>query len=317
MKETKRRLGRGLDSLLSSTRIKEIDHVAGQKIKEPLPDSSVAISPANVTPVQSPHGDDMVVHIPVDQVLVNPHQPRRHWDEERLQHLAESIRANGLIQPVIVRQMGEGYQLIAGERRLRATKIAGKTTILAVIRQASEQQVVEWALVENIHRDDLDPIERAHAYRHYIDHFLLTQEQAALKLGEDRTTIANYMRLLDLPEEVRSLLSGGKISMGHARALLGIRDAKIMTELAQSIPDKHLTVRDIEKIVRNLNAQTHFADRPAEPRKPHIVDLEREMSQKLGTKVLIKPQGHKGHRGKIIIEFYNLDDFDRIRDMLQ
>ncbi len=259
---------------------------------------------------------EKVLKLPIDKINRNPHQPRINWNEEKLLELAESIKANGLIQPVLVRTMGDGYQLIAGERRLRAARIAKQKDILAIIRNASEEQMLEWALIENIHRADLNPLERANAYKNYVNNFSLSQQQAAQRIGEDRSTIANYMRLLELPEEIKQLLNDEKISMGHARALLAVDDKHQQLRLADMIISQNLSVRDIERKIQNLQHGPQNT-KPQPPEKSdHIIELEREMSQSLGTKVVIKTAGKKRHRGKILIEFYNLDDFDRLKEKL-
>jgi len=185
--EVKKRLGRGLDSLLSSTRIQEIENASAysKTTYEPIGD---ALSRS-----------DAVIELPVGRITSNPHQPRKKWNETELMELSDSIKANGIIQPILVRPLGANYQLIAGEKRLRAAIQAQKSTIPAIVRHATEEQMLEWALIENIHRADLNAIERARAYKSYITTFSLSQQEVAQRLGEDRSTIANYMRLLELP----------------------------------------------------------------------------------------------------------------------
>lgn len=302
MSETKRRLGKGLNSLLSSTRLQEIEQ------------SSPVVQDADSA---SEKPGERILSLPIEKISTNPHQPRQHWNEQKLLDLADSIKANGLIQPIIVRSLNSGFQLIAGERRLRASQMAGLKTIPAVIRDATEEQMLEWALVENIHRADLSPIERARAYQHYLKSFSLTQETAAGKLGEDRSTIANYVRLLELSDDIQKLLAAGAITMGHARALLSLEDPLQRSKLAQLIIAKKLSVRDVERQVQVLkNPPTEALKQPENP-SPLIQELQQQMTQALGTKVVIKTVGKKARRGKIIIEFYNLDDFDRIKEKLQ
>lgn len=302
MKETKRKLGKGLSTLLSDSRIREIDPAR--------PIGGVG-SPADVTSRLT--SGATVSHIPVEKVLNNPHQPRQSWNEQKLMDLAESIKQNGLIQPILVRQMGDSYQLIAGERRLRATQIAGHTTIPSIIRHASEEQMIEWALVENIHRADLNPMERAKAYNHYIKAFELTQEDIAARLGEDRSTIANYLRLLDMTQEEQQLIANEELSFGHAKALLGIPDTKQRVEFAKVVALQKYSVRETERRIRDLKRSSIVRTKE---RKPHLFELEEEFTRVLGTKVTIKTYGPKGHRGKIIVDFYNLDDFGRIQEQL-
>jgi len=305
MAETKKRLGKGLDSLLSATRLRELDEISTVRSTSP-PDTTNRTNTL-----------DRIVEIPVDKINRNPHQPRQNWDEKKIFDLAESIKANGVIQPILIRPMGQGYQLIVGERRLRAAQLAGKETIPAIIRDASEEQTLEWALVENIHRADLNPTERARAYQHYLKTFSLTQDQAAQRLGEDRSTIANYIRLLELSGEIRQMIAESRISMGHARALLGVVDVLQRQRLAELTVRKKLSVRQLEEIVRN-NRNEKEKNSDEKPRKDaHILELEQELSQTLSTRVMIKTIGRKAHRGRIIIEYYNLDDFDRIRERLR
>lgn len=303
MADTKKRLGRGLNSLLSSTRMHEINDTISQSNAEQI-----------ATERSSP--EYRVCDLPIEDIRTNPHQPRNHWDEKKLFELADSIKINGLIQPVIVRPMGDGYQLIAGERRLRAVGIAGKEVIPAIIKSATEDQMLEWALVENIHRADLNPLERAQAYQNYISNFSLTQNEASVRLGEDRSTIANYMRLLELPQEIKQMLSRQEMTMGHARALLAFNSPEKQIHWAHKVIEKSLSVRELEKQI-----QAELRNEAAEPKKEkvksaHLQELENEITQSLGTRVSIRTSGRKGHRGKIVIEFYNLDDFDRIREKL-
>ena len=301
--EVKKRLGRGLDSLLSSTRIHEIE----EEVRQSGPDTQI--------PIDRKFVGTAVVDLPIDKIHRNPHQPRQNWDDGKLFELAESIKANGLIQPILVRQMGDGYQLIAGERRLRAMRMVGLQSIPSIVKQASEEQVMEWALIENIHRSDLSVLERANAYEHYIKYFSLTQQQAAERLGEDRSTIANYIRLRELPEEIKSMLQDGILSMGQARALLGVSDAHKQVELAEVVVKKNMSVRELEKRVK-LEQQEKKPTEKTENKNANIIELERELTRSTGTKVTIKTMRTKQHRGSIVIEFYNLDDFDRIKERL-
>jgi len=299
MVDSKKRLGRGMESLVSTSRFEELRR--GET-------DSRALGMGTATRRQ------YVAELPIDKISANPHQPRRDWDEPKLQELAASIRSSGLIHPVVVRPMGGGFQLVAGERRLRAARLAGQTAIPAIVRDASEDQMLEWALVENIQRADLNPVERARAYRHYIDQCSVTQQEAAERLGQDRATIANYMRLLELPEIIRDMLAGGRLSMGHARALLAVSGEHVQVRLAERVVAENLSVRRLEGLVRAEVAGP--VERRAPQRSPHIEELEREMTQSLGLRVRIRSTGSKGHRGAIVIEFHSLDDFDRVRGRL-
>ena len=305
MAETKRRLGRGLDSLLSSTRLRAMENEAAG---EEGVSSQLLVNTGDMR--------GLVAEVPLAAIHRNPHQPRQHWDEQRLLSLAESIKQNGVIQPVLLRPMGDGFQLIAGERRLRGTKLAGLATIPAIVRDATEEQMLEWALVENIHRADLNPIERARGYQRYLKQFSLTQETAAKRLGEDRSTIANYVRLLELSEELQQWMTEGRLSMGHGRALLGVTDAKLRLKLASLAIEQNWSVRQMERHLQEEKQQVGKADRKERQKDAHILDLEREMTRNIGSKVTIEERGRKKHQGKIVIEFYSLDDFDRIRERL-
>jgi len=302
MKEAKKRLGKGLSTLLSDSRMRDLDQTKAVGVPEQATGVTDRLT-AGVT----------VSNLPVDKVVRNPHQPRQNWNEPKLKELAESIKQNGLIQPILVRQMGDSYQLIAGERRLRAMQMAGKTSIPAIIRHATEEQMIEWALIENIHRTDLNPIERAQAYDHYLKTFKLNQEEVAARLGEERATIANYVRLLDLTKEEQQLIADEELSFGHAKALLGIPDVRQRAEFARVVAVQKYSVRETERRIQDIKRSSTVRIRE---QKPHLFELEDEFCRVLGTKVKIKTYGRRGHRGKIIIDFYNLDDFERIREQL-
>ena len=244
-REKPKHLGRGLQSLLSpiTSISNESDHVFSST-------STVSNFP--------PDKDlrDSLQKISIDSISPNPYQARTVWNEQELSELTESIRANGIIQPIIVRPTGTGFQLIAGERRLRAAEMASLTSIPALVRRASDEQLHEWALVENIHRVDLNPIERAKAYQEYVSTFSLTQAEAAERLGEDRSAIANYIRLLDLPSEIKQMLAENKLSMGHARAILALPTDELRRKLANRAMAGRLSVREVERLVRKYLAGT-------------------------------------------------------------
>jgi ParB family chromosome partitioning protein len=253
--------------------------------------------------------------LPLDAIQANPYQARTVWNEEDLRELAESIKANGVVQPVIVRPYQGNYQLIAGERRFRAAQKAGLATIPAVVREVSDEQLFEWSLVENIHRRDLNPLERAKAYQHYLGAFSLTQSEAAGRLGEDRSVIANYLRLLDLPEELKQMLADGRLSMGHARAILALPTDELRRKLANRALAGRLSVREVERLVR-----MHLAEQPVQKPSPrakaaNIVDLEGKLCRHLGARVSIDTKKN-GRSGRIMIQFDSLDEFDRITDVL-
>jgi ParB family chromosome partitioning protein len=301
-REKPKRLGRGLQSLLSPI-------IFGTaEANQPSPDPAIA---PNFPPDKELH--DSLKEISIDAIVPNPYQARTVWDEQELADLAESIRANGVIQPIIVRPAESGYQLIAGERRFRAAQLASLTTIPALVRQATDQQLLELALIENIHRTDLNPLERAKAYQNYFNTFSLTQAEAAQRLGEDRSVIANYLRLLDLPDEIKQMLVRRQLNMGHARAILALPTDELRRKLANRAMAGRLSVREVERLVRKYLTGTEQARTTVRSKPAHILDLESKLSSQLGTRVSIETRKN-GQRGKIIIEFYSLDEFDRIAE---
>jgi len=303
-REKPKHLGRGLASLLGPITSNPTE--PNQAI--PI----VAIAP-KFLPDKELHSS--LQEISIDDISPNPYQPRMVWDEQELAGLAESIKSNGVVQPIIVRPAGAGYQLIAGERRLRAAKLASLMTIPALVRRAGDKQLLELALVENIHRTDLNPIERAKAYQNYLNTFSLTQAEAAERLGEDRSVIANYLRLLDLPDEVRQMLIDGQLTMGHARAMLALPTDELRRKLANRAMAGRLSVREVERLVRKYLTGISQAKKTVSSKPAHVLDLESKLSSQLGTKVSIET--HKnGQRGKIVIEFYSLDEFDRITERI-
>jgi ParB family chromosome partitioning protein len=278
---TERKLGRGLDSLLGETRLNEAEEV---------------------------------LRLALDQIRAGPHQPRGDFDETRLAELAASIKETGVLQPIIVRPGATGYEIVAGERRFRAAKLSGLTEIPAIVRRYSDDEVLVLSLVENIQRQDLNAIDKAQAYRRLVAHLGTTQEEVARRLGLDRSSVANMIRLLELPEEVRDLVRGGALSMGHARALLALDDDLDRLRLAERIVREELSVRRVEALVRD-GAGVAEPQRKSNPRKtPQIQALESELRGLLGTKVSI--QDRRG-KGRILVEYYSPEEFERILDLLR
>ncbi|MHC4571742.1 MAG: ParB/RepB/Spo0J family partition protein [Planctomycetota bacterium] len=303
-REKPKHLGRGLASLLGPITLDETE------ANQVLPDLAAV---ANFPPDKDLR--DSLREISIDDISPNPYQPRTVWNQQRLADLAESIKANGVIQPIIVRPAGPGFELIAGERRFRAAQLVSLSTIPALVREATDEQLLELSLVENIHRADLNPIERAKAYQNYLSTFSLTQAEAAERLGENRSVIANYLRLLDLPDEVKQMLAEGQLTMGHARAMLALPTDELRRKLANRAMAGRLSVREVERLVRTYLAGTGQAKTTARSKPAHILDLESKLSSQLGTKVAIETRKN-GQRGKIIIEFYSLDEFDRIAETI-
>ncbi len=302
--EKPRHLGRGLESLLGpimadNTTIPEVPPSPSTVHKFP-PDKELSESLRELT---------------LDQISPNPYQARTVWNEQDLIELADSIKANGVIQPIIVRAFQGAYQLIAGERRFRAAQMAGLAKIPALVRSVTDEQLFEWSLVENIHRRDLNPIERAKAYQRYLGAFSLTQADAAQRLGEDRSVIANHLRLLDLPEDLRQMLVDGQITTGHARAILSLPSDELRRKLANRAMTGRLSVREVERLVRKYLSEDGNGHAKARTKAAHIVDLEDKLCRHLGTHVQIDARKN-GQRGKIVIEFDSLDEFDRITEVL-
>ena len=256
-----------------------------------------------------------MVEVPVGAVAPNPRQPRTNFDDETLRSLAASIREVGVLQPIVVRRTGEAYELIAGERRLRAAKLAGLATVPVILRDSGDADTLREALIENIHRDDLGPIELAEAFRELLEELGLKQETLADRLGVSRSHIANTIRLLQLPADVQQLLADGRIQAGHGRALLSLNDAEAQTSLALRAAAEDLSVRDVEELVRRYIEQpTSAREQRAENAQPapssaSMVEVEEILSEQLATRVAIQ-MGKK--RGRIVVEFGSADDLDRI-----
>ncbi|MDD3190263.1 MAG: ParB/RepB/Spo0J family partition protein [Candidatus Pacebacteria bacterium] len=257
--------------------------------------------------------DNEVIKIPVEKIIPNPSQPRYFFDNDNLKDLAESIREHGVVQPIIVTKLNNGrYELVAGERRLRASKLIGNKDIPAIVREANNQQKLELAIIENVQRHDLNPIEEAKAYKKLKEDFDFTQEDVAKKLGKNRATVANIIRLLDLPVEIQRGIIEGKITEGHARAILGLENPEKQRALYELIIKNKLTVRDVENKVREITVPGHKRVLSQE-KNAEMQDLENEMQERLGTKIQIKK---KGGIGKLIIDFFSEEEFDKIKKLL-
>ncbi len=254
--------------------------------------------------------------IPIDRIRPNPYQPRQRMDEEALAQLADSVRQHGVIQPVLVTELLDGYQLVAGERRLRAAQMAGLERIPAVIRQLADRDQLELALVENLLRSDLNPIEEAQAFRQLIDEFAFTQDQLASRLGRGRSTIANTLRLLEMRDAVRDAVADGRLTEGHARAMAGLSETDD-ARLLEIIVARGLSVRQTEELARRLReAATATAADTSQPRPavdPDLDRVEEELRQALGTKVSLA-KSRRG--GRIVIEYYSDEDLSRLYDRL-
>ena len=306
--QKKPRLGRGLASLIGSSA--QLAHPPSEYTPVLTPGSS-----ANADPDQP---GARIRSVPSQAIRVNPHQPRRAFDETALADLARSIRRHGILQPVLVRQLPQPdgdilYELIAGERRLRASVLADVLEIPCIVRPTSGREMLELALIENIHRADLNPIDRAGAYRGLMDQFSLTQQDVADRIGEPRATIANHLRLLDLPDGVQACVAGGALSFGHAKVIAGLAgNAPLQLRLAEQAVRHDLSVRRVEELARAAEESAERAEGQTPPAKPpYLADLERQLSEALATKVTVRPARRKG-AGVIKIEYYSLEDFDRL-----
>jgi len=295
MPAEQKRLGRGLNSVLSTT-------------YDELPERmhSLTGAPANA---EAPPARQ----IAIQAIRPNPFQPRQTMEPEALAALAESIRHSGMLQPIVVRQRGGHFELVVGHRRWQAARQAGLEQVLAVLRETGDEEMLELALIENIHREDLNAMDRAVAYQQYRQRFGLTAEQIAERVGEDRSTVSNYLRLLDLPEAVRQMVRDGALGMGQARALLGIADTLEQTRFATRIVRQRLSVRQVEHLVQQQRQDAQ--PKQTRQKRPLIQELEQRFSQVLGTKISIL-EGRRKNSGRIVIHYRNLGDFDRVAERL-
>ncbi len=274
---------------------------------------STSSSPATELEKGITEAVDRIVEIEVNKIKPNPEQPREHFDEEELSALADSIQQVGMLQPIIVRKTGKNFTVVAGERRLRATKLAGLKKIRAIVIETGEIENLTFALIENIQRSNLDPIEEAKAYQVLADRFKMKQQEIAKKVGKERATIANLLRLLNLPDEMQKGLSEGTITIGHAKILLSLKGSS-QKELYRETVNKGLSVRALEQRAGEITEKGGDAAPAKPPKDPHIRKMEEGLESILGTKVEIK---HSGNKGRIEISYYSLDDFDRIMELLK
>jgi ParB family chromosome partitioning protein len=280
---TRKALGRGLDALIPTNEDTSVEQVVDEDVRE----------------------------LPVEMIRANPWQPRSEVAEDALKDLVASIRQNGVLQPVIVRRGDHGYELVAGERRFVACKLAGIASVPVVVRSVTDQQMVELALVENLQREDLNPIDQAKAYKRLQEEFDLTQEEISEKVGKDRASVANQIRLLQLPPEVQEHVSRGTLSAGHGRALLAIEDPAKQLELGQLVAARGLSVREAERLARRKVRARRQKGRRA--LTAELAALEENVREHLATRVTIKPSG-KG--GMIEIQYYSSEDLERILERM-
>ncbi|HEX4339339.1 MAG TPA: ParB/RepB/Spo0J family partition protein [Polyangiaceae bacterium] len=284
-----RGLGRGLDVLMPVR-------------KEPVATSS-----------GQSYGKGNVFECPLEKIVPQKGQPRQHFDKEKLDELAQSLREHGLLEPLVVRRRGEEFELIAGERRWRAAQRAGLREVLVVVRDVSGKDAFELALIENIQREDLNAVEFAEAMQRLLDEHGYTQETLADRVGKDRSTIANALRLLKLPEKIRRLVVNGELSEGHARALLGAKDEKTLEALAEKVASGRMSVRQTEALVRAAKPANGAAPAKAKGKTPAVKDLEARLTRKLGTRCEVRDRDGKG---ELAIAYSSLDELDRLLESL-
>jgi ParB family chromosome partitioning protein len=276
----------------------------GRGLSALIPDAAAPIQAPPPIPTGRP------VDVDIDRLQPNSFQPRVHMDDQRMEELAQSIRANGVIQPIVARRSGDKYEIVAGERRWRAAQRVGMLRVPVVVRDVPDEKLLEVALIENLQREDLNAVEEARAYHRLSTEFQMTQEQIASAVGKERSTIANVLRLLKLPDDVLTQLSRGDLTMGHARALLGVEDAAALRRAAREIVDRRLSVRDTELLVRRL---TTASRKEAAPTDANTRVAEEKLRFSLGTRVRIQ---RRGAGGRIEIEFKDEDELNRLYELL-
>ena len=295
MSAQKKGLGKGLDVLFQNY------------------EASYPAEKEDSPPTDQRFDESAVMRIDINSIDPNKEQPRTRFDEEKIQSLAESIRQHGLVQPILLKPHGsERYLLVAGERRWRAARLAGLTRIPAIVKRFSDQEVLEIALVENLQRENLNPMEEAEGIRQLMDRFGLTQEKVAERLGKSRPAVANALRLMTLPEDIQEMVREGQLSPGHARAILAIQDTDAQRAAAQRIAAKGMSVREAEAMTKK--PAKGMSPKEEIPKSPYITDLEEQLCERLGTRVNIQ---HGDKKGLIQIEYYSDQDLDRILDILQ
>lgn len=317
---SKPRLGRGLSSLISLSDF-PVEREIGTDLSADIAAASLPAASATAAALPDnagPMGGDRVLELPVEVIFPNPHQPRRKMDETGLAELAASLKGTGLIQPIVVRKVGEQYQLVAGERRWRAARLAGFTTIPVIVKTIDEFAQAQMALVENIQRENLNPIDRALAYKTLIVQLGLTQAELAARLGEERSGIANHLRLLDLSELCQQMVTDGRLSLGHAKLLSGVPDILEQAKWASMAVSQDLSVRNLERLIQDARRQSDARPVPGNGSTPsaHLGEMEKTFSRHLGMRVQIKASSRAKGRGRVVIHYANLDQFDALQERL-
>jgi ParB family transcriptional regulator, chromosome partitioning protein len=298
----RRALGKGLSALLPA-------RAPSSRVE---PAAAPAVAAANLPAPASPPGGP--AEVPIHLIDPNPVQPRNVFQPERLAELAQSIRVNGIIQPLIVKRSGERFQLVAGERRWRAARIAELTTVPVIVQDVANDRLLELALIENIQREDLNPIETAQALERLGRELGLSHEQLGERTGKDRSTVTNLLRLLRLPDDVQLLVAEHRLSMGHARAILGLPTEDLQKEVADKAAAQGMSVRQVERLIQTMAAKREPALTAEQPPDPNVLAAVRELESVLGTRVRIVPQ--TADRGRIEVEYYSWEDLDRIYNLI-
>ena len=297
----KRKLGRGLKSMIGTP----VQVVAPEQSDAPSNTSDTSGTPADVVV-------GGLVHLDVAEITANPWQPRQSFEPGALKSLSDSIKSAGVMQPILVRSAGSGYELVAGERRLRAAELAGLKQIPAVIKEIDDRTAAEWSIIENVQREDLNPIERAEAYQRLQDQFGLTHQEIASQVGLNRSSVTNHIRLNELDEGTKEAVRTGLLSGGHAKSLLAISSLNDRSKLVRMALSGNWSVRELERRVRRLQGGKGLSKESGEvdTTKSHLADLETQLSEHLGTRVHVHQQGKKAGKGKLVIEYFDLDQFD-------
>lgn len=286
-------LGKGLDSLITD------------KVNKPGAAKDTSLTPT----------EDQAVMVPINKVEPNKEQPRKHFNEDALLELSESIKQMGIIQPIVVQDRNSYYEIIAGERRWRAAKQAGLKKIPVIIKNYTEQEIVEISLIENIQREDLNPIEEAFAYKRLLEEFNLKQDEVAERVSKSRTAVTNSVRLLKLDRRVQQMVIDEMISTGHARALLSIEDGDQQYKIAMQVFDEKLSVREVEKLMKKLQNSNEKREKQKPEHEFIYQDMEEKIKALLGTKVTISPKAN--HKGKIVIDYYSDDELERLMELFR
>jgi ParB family chromosome partitioning protein len=305
----KKALGKGLSALIPDS-YKE--HVAAAEKESFTSAVTTATEPeASAREAALPLKDAAFQLIPVSRIAPNADQPRKNFNAETIEELANSIREKGVLQPIIVKKRPDGnFEIVCGERRFRAASLCGLAEVPAIIKDIAAEDFLEWALIENIQREDLSPIEEAEAYQRLVEERMISQEEVAKRVGKNRVTVTNTLRLLRLPDEVKQYLSDGRLSAGHARALLGLLSPEHQRHMAKRIVDENLSVRQVEAIVNRSNAHKRKA-KTARHLSAEIIDLETRLTHFLGTQAKIYPRKNQ-KEGRVEIQYFSLDDLDRV-----